>query len=88
MDDRIHDPDTARRFARTIVSDLAAYHQEEVEQGIARDDLFLALGRFIDEGRHHFESRVDPDLLSLGHYEQALVDFLLKPFGHVESRIW
>ena len=88
MDQAIRDSEPARRLARTIVSDIAAYHKDQVEQGVVRDDLFEALAPIIEEGRRHFESKTHPELHGLGLYEKALVDFLLKPFGHVASRIW
>jgi hypothetical protein len=88
MEDQIQDPESARRLARTIVSDIALYHKEEVERGIVEDDLFETLSETIEEGRRHYEGRVDSDLLRLGLYEKALVDFLLKPFGRIKSRIW
>ncbi len=82
------DLDAARRLARTIVSDLAIYHQEEVEQGIVEDTLFAVMGPHIREGRRHFEERVAPELRASGLFEKALVDLLLKPNGHIASRIW
>jgi len=88
MDEAIRDPQSARRLARTIVSDIALYHKDEVERGIIEDNLFQALEEIIAEGRAHYESRVDPSLFGLGLYEKALVDFLLKPFGRLKSRIW
>lgn len=88
MDEPIRDPEAARRLARTIVSDIAAYHQAEVERGLAEDDLFTALSPQIEEGRAHYEAKVHSDLFARGFYEKALVDFLVKPFGHVASSIW
>ncbi|GAB6062844.1 hypothetical protein [Deferrisoma palaeochoriense] len=88
MDEPIRDEEEARRLARTIVSDLAAYHKNEVERGIVEDRLFELLAAAIAEGRRHYEERVAEDLRSRGYYEKALVDFLLKPFGKIKSRIW
>jgi len=88
MDEAILDPQSARRLARTIVSDIALYHKDEVERGIVEDNLFHVLEEVIAEGRAHYESRVDASLYPLGLYEKALVDFLLKPFGRLKSRIW
>jgi hypothetical protein len=86
--EQIRDPQAARRLARTIVSDMSLYHKEEVERGIVEDNLFDALSEYIEEGRRHYEGKVDPKLLKLGLYEKALVDFLIKPFGRIKSRIW
>jgi hypothetical protein len=88
MDEPIRDPEAARRLARTIVSDIAAYNQAEVERGLAEDDLFAVLAPQIEEGRAHYESKAHPDVLPRGFYEKALVDFLVKPFGYVPSAIW
>lgn len=88
MEEKILDAQAARRLARTIVSDIAAYNKDEVERGIQRDNLFESMAALIEEGRLHYESRVDADLYGLGFYEKALVDFLLKPFASVSSRIW
>lgn len=88
MEEAIRDPESAGRLARTIVSDLAVYNKEEVERGIVEDNLFEALAEGIEEGRRHYESRVDPSLFRLGLYEKALVDRLVKPFGRIKSRIW
>ncbi len=88
MDEPIRDPEAARRLARTIVSDLAAYHKAEVEQGIVEDNLFVLLSGEIEEGRRFYRQRVTPEIYRMGLYEKALVDFLIKPFGRVKSRIW
>ncbi len=88
MDEPIRDEEEARRLARTIVSDLAAYHKAEVERGIVEDRLFEVLAGPIEEGRRHYRERVAPHLWGRGFYEKALVDFLLKPFGRIKSRIW
>ena len=88
MDDIIRDIESARRLARTIVSDIAAYHKEEVERGVVEDNLFILLGPAIEEGRRHFESKADREFQECGLYEKALVDLLLRPFGRIKSRIW
>jgi hypothetical protein len=88
MDQSIKEIEPARRLARTIVSDIAAYHKDQVERGVVEDNLFEILAPAIEEGRRHFASRADPQLQSIGLYEKALVDCLLKPFGRIKSRIW
>jgi hypothetical protein len=88
MEEAIRDHEAAGRLARTIVSDVAIYNKEEVERGIVEDNLFQILAELIEEGRQHYESRVDPELFRLGLYEKALVDRLVKPFGRIKSRIW
>ncbi len=88
MDEEIRDPESARRLARTIVSDLSIYHKDEVERGVVEDTLFQVMAPRIQEGRSHYEAKVHPELYSRGFFEKALVDFLLKPFGRIKSRIW
>ncbi len=88
MDNLVADRESAQRLAKTIVSDIAFYHKEEVERGIVEDNLYDVLSNQIEEGRRHYESRVHPEFLRLGFYEKALVDLLLKPFGRIKSRIW
>jgi hypothetical protein len=88
MDEPIRDPAAARRLARTIVSDIAAYNKDAVELGIVEDTLFQLLAEQVAEGRQHYEQRVDAALHGQGLFERALVDLLLKPFGHINSRIW
>lgn len=88
MDPIIDDPEAARRLARTIVSDIAAYNQAGIERAVADDTLFSALAPQIEEGRAHYEDRVLAELVGQGHFEKALVDFLLKPFGYVRSPLW
>lgn len=88
MEEPIRDPTSARRLARTIVSDIAAYHKDEVERGIVEDDLFQVFAEQLEEGRQLYEQRVDPELHGQGLFEKAIVDLLLKPFGGIKSRIW
>ena len=41
--DMIDNPDQAKRLARAILSDVAMYNKEKVENGIKNDDIFDAL---------------------------------------------
>ncbi len=85
----VKDPDVARRIARAIVSDIALYNTKKVEEGIARDVLFDLLKEEIEEGRNYYQSRVDPDIArSTNHFNDALVDVLVKPMGRVPSKAW
>lgn len=88
MENAIIDNDAARRLARSIVSDIAMYNQDRLEKSIVEDNLFTALSSQINEGRAHFDAKVDANILAMGFYEKALVDLLLKPFGRIKSRIW
>ena len=84
----IDKPDRARQLARAIASDLSLYHEKKLIEGIEKDTLFDVMRDEIDEGRALYKSRVTPEIFSLGIYDRALVDMLLKYRGHVRSRIW
>jgi len=84
----IDNPDQARRLARAIVSDVAIYNREKVEEGIKNDSIFEILSEQLEEGREHFRSRVAPELACSNIYELAVVDVLIKRAGKIESSIW
>jgi hypothetical protein len=84
----IDKPDRARQLARAIASDLTLYHEKKIAEGIEKDTLFDVMRGEIEEGRALFKSRVTPDVFTLGLYERALVDVMLKSKGHIKSRIW
>jgi hypothetical protein len=35
-----------------------------------------------------FKSRVAPDLFAKGLYDRAVIDILVRPKGHVASKMW
>lgn len=84
----IDNPAQAKRLARAIISDVALYNREKVEEGIKTDRIFELLNDELEEGRQHFVSRVDPELASSNIYELAVVDVLIKRSGKIESAIW
>jgi spore germination protein GerM len=84
----IDNPENARRLARAIVSDVALYNREKVEEGIRNDSIFEVLADELEEGRQHFMSRVVPELVAANIYEIAIVDVLIKRSGKIESSIW
>jgi hypothetical protein len=84
----IDNPEQARRLARAIISDVAIYNREKVEQGIKNDNIFDLLLDELDEGRQHFKSRVTPELAQSNIFEIAVVDVLIKRAGKIESAIW
>ncbi len=84
----IENPDQARRLARAILSDVAIYNKEKLEEGIKNDTVFELLKDQLDEGRQHFVSRVAPGLASSNIYDIAVVDVLIKRAGKIESTIW
>ena len=85
----VENPDLAFRLARAIVSDIALYNQDKVQDGIKNDSIFELMGEELEEGREHFFSRVSPDLANREHlYEKAIVDVMIKQAGKIESSIW
>ncbi len=86
--DLIENPDQAKRLARAILSDVAMYNKEKVEDGIKNDNIFDVLEEELEEGRQHFFSRVSPSLNPEIIYGTAVVDVLIKRAGKIESTIW
>ncbi|OGU16296.1 MAG: hypothetical protein A2076_12215 [Geobacteraceae bacterium GWC2_53_11] len=84
----IDNPDQAKRLARAILSDVAMYNKEKVENGIKNDNIFDVLKEELEEGRQHFLSRVSSDVNPDLVYEIAVVDVLIKRAGKIESSIW
>jgi hypothetical protein len=84
----IDKPERARQLARAIASDLSLYHEKKLVEGIEKDAVFEIMRDEIEEGRTLYKSRVTPEIFSLGLYDRALVDMLLKNRGHVKSKIW
>jgi len=84
----IESEDAARRLARAIASDLSLYNEEKIVNGITNDDLFDSLSEEIEEGRALYKRRVAPELYPRNFYDRALIDILIKPKGHIKSKIW
>jgi hypothetical protein len=84
----IENPDQAKRLARAILSDVAIYNKEKLEEGIKNDTVFDILKDELEEGRQHFASRVAPLLASSNIYDLAVVDVFIKRAGKIESTIW
>ncbi len=84
----IDNPAQANRLARAILSDVALYNKEKVEEGIKNDSIFDLLTEELEEGRQHFFSRVTPEVASSNIYEIAVVDVLIKRAGKIKSSIW
>jgi hypothetical protein len=84
----IENRDQARRLARAIISDVAMYNRDKVEQGIKDDNIFEVLDEQLTEGREHFASRVCEELAKSNIFDIAVVDVLIKRAGKIESSIW
>ena len=77
----IDKPERARQLARAIASDLSLYHEKKLIEGIEKDTLFDVMRDEIDEGRALYKSRVTPEIFTMGIYDRALVDMLMKSRG-------
>lgn len=77
------------RLARAIASDISLYNEQKIIQGIEQDNLFEALKGEIEEGRELFKSRVSAEIFTRSNFfERAIVDIVIKPKGHIKSKIW
>ena len=69
----------ARRFARLIVSDIALYNQESVEEGVLNDTFYELLGEDVLEGRALYEQRIPQEIRHRTSYlEEAFEELILK----------
>ncbi len=85
----IKDPDTAKRKARAIVSDVLVYNPELLKEGIENDNLFELFREALEEGREYYDAVIDPELLaSTNYFNEAIVDILVKSGGKHNSKIW
>lgn len=79
----------AMRLARAIASDISLYNERKIVQGIEQDNLFEVLKDEIEEGRELFKSRVSAEIFgTTNFFDRAIVDIVIKPKGHVKSKIW
>ena len=85
----IRDPWRARRIARVLFSDIAAYAGDQIRIGLEKDDLFERLGGEIDRARVFFMQQVDPALPDAEKiFNWALVDVLIYGHRRVSTPIW
>ena len=86
---QIKDPEAARRLARAIASDIALYNEEKIKKGIQEDTFFDVLEKELEEGRTHYESKIDVGIRKeTNYFDRAIVDVILKRKGHIQSKIW
>lgn len=85
---QIDKPERARQLARAIASDLSLYHEDKIVGGIENDNLFAVMAAEFQEGRDLFKSRVVEDISKTNIYDRAIIDVLIKPKGHVKSKMW
>ncbi|APG24887.1 MAG: hypothetical protein PHC98_07040 [Syntrophotalea acetylenica] len=85
----VDNPKLAFRLARAIVSDIALYNQNKVQEGIEKDTLFDVLNDELQEGREHFLARISEDIPDREHmFDRAVVDVMIKQAGRIKSSIW
>lgn len=85
----IKSTEAAARLARTIISDIALYNREKIQNGIKNDNIFDLLEKELKEGLDLYRSRVDPELdRKNALYNRAIVDILIKRSGEIKSEIW
>mgnify|MGYP000925042328 CR=1 FL=1 len=79
----------AIRLARAIASDISLYNEEKIRKGIEEDNLFEVLQEEIEEGRELYRSRVSDELYrTTNFFERAIVDIIVRPRGHIRSKVW
>jgi hypothetical protein len=88
MSQPTNDPNLVKRLANTIASDIAMYNEVKATQALKEDTFFEFLKAEIEEGRKHFNEKVDPEFHDKGYLERALVDVLLGHFAGVDSEVW
>jgi predicted Zn finger-like uncharacterized protein len=70
-----------RRYARIIISDIALYNQELVEQGIREGTFSELLKKEIEEGYRLYLVRVPSSTGGEDYYHEAVRDFIAKRTG-------
>ena len=79
----------AWRLAKAIASDISLYNEQKIIRGIEQDNLFETLKDEIEEGRELFKTRVSKEVFTqTNFFDRAIVDVIIKPKGHVKSKIW
>ena len=78
----------AQQLARAIASDIQLYNKAKIEEGLRNDTFFEVLSEEITEGRDLFRSRVIPELFRRNFFDRAIVDRVIKPLAHLETKIW
>ncbi len=88
MSSLINTEEAARRLANAIASDISLYNEDKIVKAINDDNLFESLAEEIEEGRALYKRRVAPELYARNLYDRALVDRVVKPKGHLKSKLW
>ena len=87
--DRVTTNERARRLARVLVSDVAAYAGDQVRIGLEKDDLFERLQVEIAQARSFYLWHVDEAVSErVRLFDFALVDVLVYGHRRVQTHIW
>jgi hypothetical protein len=87
--DPVDTPERARRLARVLISDVAAYAGDQVRIGLEKDDLFDRLAPEIARARVFYLHHVAPSVAERAKlFEFALVDVLVYGHRRVQTHIW
>jgi len=87
--DPVDTSERARRLARVLISDVAAYAGDQVRIGLEKDDLFDRLGPEIARARVFYLHHVDASVAERAKlFEFALVDVLVYGHRRVQTHIW
>ena len=79
----------AMRLARAIASDISLYNEQKIIKGIEQDNLFDVLKEELAEGRELYKTRVSAEIFTrTNFFDRAIADVVIKPKGHVKSKIW
>ena len=82
-------PEKANRLARAIASDIAAYNEAAIVRALADDNFFDAMSEELEEGRVHYESRVDESILATSNYfQRAIIDVIIRHQAASQTRRW
>lgn len=85
----IDDISKAKRFARTIITDIVLYNKPKVEEGIKNDNIFEILDEEIQMGRKLFEERVNTKVINRKIFDKTLIDILIAKYGgKIDADIW
>ena len=85
----VSDPGRARRLARVLFWDMAAYAGDELRIGLEKDDLFDRLHSDIERAYDYYRRHVHADLGGAKRiFNHALVDVLIYRQREVRTQIW
>ncbi|MBU1219392.1 hypothetical protein KKF34_12685 [Myxococcota bacterium] len=85
---KFDNPDRARRYAKTVASDIKVYNMKILEKALMEDNVFEVLEEQINEARDTYRSKVTDEIFDMNILDRVLVDVLLYEMRNVKSPIW